>query len=128
MLQEYSSEPYLATQSSTACEATWVNNHAGCGYFVDAMTYPGASTTYGDGFNAVGGGVYAMEWASDLIKIWHFERASVPADITSGNPDPAAWGLPMGVFGGDTCDVDTYFNQMRLVINIVGAPPSLYTF
>lgn len=37
--------------------------------------------TYGNGFNAVGGGVYATEWFTNDIKIWHFARNAIPEDI-----------------------------------------------
>src|SRR6202043_1534763 len=55
-------------------------------------------TGYGDGFNTAGGGVYAMEWTSDFISIWHFSRANIPADITNGKPNPGSWPAPMGKF------------------------------
>src|SRR5438552_3186518 len=40
-----------------------------------------ASDSYGDGFNSAGGGVYAMDWQSDSIRVWHFTRANIPQDI-----------------------------------------------
>jgi hypothetical protein len=39
------------------------------------------TNTYGTGFNAASGGVYATEWTSEAIKIWHFARSAIPADI-----------------------------------------------
>ncbi|KIW07452.1 uncharacterized protein PV09_01424 [Verruconis gallopava] len=58
------------------------------------------TTTYGDGFNDIGGGVYATEWTADTISIYHFARANVPADISSGAPTPSSWGEPLAVFSG----------------------------
>ncbi|TRX93114.1 hypothetical protein FHL15_005982 [Xylaria flabelliformis] len=78
------------------------------------------STTYGDAFNAVGGGVYAMEWNSQDIKIWHFPRTAIPYDISRAPitiPDPTSWGPPQALFGGSSCDADSYFFNMSLVIN-----------
>lgn len=75
-------------------------------------------TSYGDSFNAVKGGVYAMKWDSDHISVWHFSRGKVPSDISDKNPDPSSWGLPDAIFGGDSCNVDKYFKNMSLVINI----------
>ncbi|KAG9258854.1 family 16 glycoside hydrolase, partial [Emericellopsis atlantica] len=74
--------------------------------------------TYGDSFNAVGGGVYAMQWDDEVIRVWHFARDEVPADIDAGNPDPSSWVLPQAVFGGSRCDVDGHFTDMSIVINI----------
>lgn len=90
-------------------------DNVGCGF-----TPPASDTSsYGDGFNAVGGGVYAMEWDSEYISIWHFPRGAIPADIEAKRPDPRKWGLPQSLFGGSKCNVDEYFNDMRIVLNIV---------
>lgn len=79
-------------------------------------------STYGDSFNAVGGGVYAMDWTSDAIRIWHFPRGSIPQDIVNKAPDPSGWGTPQALFGGGTglysCDVETSFANMNIVINL----------
>ncbi|CEF85685.1 unnamed protein product [Fusarium graminearum] len=89
-------------------------NNVGCGF-----NPPKSDTSsYGDGFNAVGGGVYAMEWDSEYISIWHFPRGAIPADIEAKQPDPRNWGLPQSLFGGAKCDVDKYFSDMKLVLNI----------
>ncbi|KAF5871188.1 putative glycoside hydrolase family 16 protein [Botrytis fragariae] len=42
---------------------------------------------YGTGFNAIGGGVYAMQWASTGIYVWFWPRGSIPADITAKDID-----------------------------------------
>ncbi|KAG5967750.1 hypothetical protein E4U58_002121 [Claviceps cyperi] len=89
--------------------------NVGCAYDAPAND----TSSYGDGFNAAGGGVYAMEWDSEYIKIWHFARNQIPRDIKAKKPDPRAWGLPDAIFGGDSCDVDKYFKDMSLVINII---------
>ena len=77
----------------------------------------GPSGSYGTPFNSAGGGVYAMEWTSSLIQIWFFPSSKVPADITSGNPNPAGWGLPTANFNsayGD-CDIDANFPAQTIV-------------
>ncbi|RGP78569.1 glycoside hydrolase family 16 [Fusarium longipes] len=89
-------------------------DNVGCGF-----NPPESDTSsYGDGFNAVGGGVYAMEWDSEYISIWHFPRGAIPADIEAKRPDPRKWGVPQSLFGGSKCNVDDYFSDMRLVLNI----------
>ncbi|KAI1498722.1 glycoside hydrolase family 16 protein [Biscogniauxia marginata] len=78
------------------------------------------TTSYGDAFNAGGGGVYALEWDSEDLKIWHFPRSAIPDDISFApvtNPDPSTWGPPQAIFGGSSCDPDTYFFNMSLAIN-----------
>lgn len=60
-----------------------------------------------------------MEWNEANIRIWHFPRGSIPRDIEAKEPDPDSWGQPVAIFGGNSCDVDTYFKNMRLVLNIV---------
>ncbi|KAK8128205.1 hypothetical protein PG984_009313 [Apiospora sp. TS-2023a] len=79
------------------------------------------ATSYGDSFNAEGGGIYALEWESDGLKIWHFPRSNIPSDIAFApltSPDPASWGPPQAIFGGSGCDTDSFFFNMSLVINV----------
>ncbi|KAJ4328519.1 hypothetical protein N0V84_001036 [Fusarium piperis] len=89
-------------------------DNIGCGF-----NPPSSDTSsYGDGFNAANGGVYAMEWDSEYIKIWHFPRGAIPADIEAKRPDPKTWGLPQALFGGRKCNVDEYYHDMNIVLNI----------
>jgi hypothetical protein len=81
------------------------------------------SYSFGDTFNAIGGGVYALEWTDEAIKIWHFPRTAIPDDITAKQPDPSTWGEPEALFGGSNCDVDDYFNDMSIVLNMVQTSP-----
>lgn len=81
----------------------------------------GVSTTntqnYGAGFNAIGGGVYAMQWEETGIYVWFFGRGSIPSDISSGQPDTANWGTPLASFSGSGCDFDTAFSNQNLVFD-----------
>lgn len=86
----------------------------GCGY----APPPSDETSYGESFNTAGGGIYAMQWDGDYIKVWHFDRRSIPRDIIAGKPEPGRWGRPEAVFGGPSCDVDSNFRDLSLVINI----------
>ncbi|KAI0555480.1 glycoside hydrolase family 16 protein [Xylaria curta] len=105
---------FTGTQGTTNCSLSPGN--IGCNYAAPVSD----STTYGDAFNAVGGGVYALEWNSEDIKIWHFPRTAIPKDISLAPitvPDPTTWGPPQALFGGSRCDADSYFFNMSLVIN-----------
>lgn len=77
------------------------------------------SAPYGDNFNNLGGGVYAMQMESSGVYIWFFPRDNIPADIQSGNPRTQNWGLPYVAFnGGSGCNVDSFFNNLNIVFNI----------
>jgi hypothetical protein len=74
---------------------------------------------YGNYFNLNGGGVYATLWDSTGIKIWFFQRGSIPADITAGAPNTANWGTPMVAFnGGSGCNIDSFFANNQIVFDI----------
>ena len=82
----------------------------------------GVSTTntqgYGVGFNSIGGGVYATQWTSSAIEVWFFPRNAIPADITSGNPNPSGWGQPTVTFnGGSGCNIDSFFQDEQFVFD-----------
>ncbi|EPE10453.1 glycoside hydrolase family 16 protein [Ophiostoma piceae UAMH 11346] len=100
--------------------ASTLNNGAGCG-----VTSPVNTASFGDEFNAVGGGVYALQLepgdgTDGILKIWNFERDSIPFDITDGTPDPSSWGRPVVSFeqqnGG--CEIGRIFHGQTLIINI----------
>ena len=38
---------------------------------------PGPSGSFGPGFNAAGGGTYAMEWTDQFIRTWYVSRAAL---------------------------------------------------
>ncbi|KAL2213581.1 tat pathway signal sequence [Sarocladium strictum] len=95
----------------TDCNAG--NGNLGCGQQTNN------NQNYGDGFNDVQGGVYATEWTTDFIAIWFFPRSAIPADITSGNPNPSSWGPPQARFnGGQGCNIDEHFYGHKIIFNI----------
>ncbi|KAH9951206.1 concanavalin A-like lectin/glucanase domain-containing protein [Amylocystis lapponica] len=86
-------------------------NDAGC-----AFSLPNA-TSFGEGFNNAGGGVYAMLWDSTGMKFWFFSRPDVPADITNTNPDPTSWGIPVAAFPSSICDISSHFFDQTIVLD-----------
>jgi hypothetical protein len=90
-----------------------------------------ASNTYGAGFNAAGGGVYALEWTDAAIKVWFFPRGSPIAtqlsssssSSSNGNssspPDPSTFGTPLAAFAGESssCPIDKHFANHNLVFD-----------
>ncbi|KAF1849916.1 glycoside hydrolase family 16 protein [Cucurbitaria berberidis CBS 394.84] len=86
-------------------------SNAGCG------TEASSPSSFGSPFNAAGGGVYAMEWTSQFIKMWFFPRNAIPTDLDgSGTVDPAGWGTPQANFQG-ACDFDKMFGEQRIVLD-----------
>ncbi|KAI0013493.1 glycoside hydrolase family 16 protein [Xylariaceae sp. FL0662B] len=78
----------------------------------------GDTKTLADGFNEIGGGVYAVEWTSQAINIFFFPRTTkVPDDIASGQPDPSTWGSPAATFSGPDCNIDDHFKEHQIVFD-----------
>ena len=86
------------------------NSTTGCG--VQSRSQSSAGT----GLNRLGGGVYAMEWTSQAIRVWNFPQSSVPSSIRSGAPDPGQFGEPVANFQG-SCNIDRHFAGHRIVID-----------
>ncbi|KAF7954401.1 hypothetical protein EAE96_005523 [Botrytis aclada] len=73
--------------------------------------------SYGTTFNSNGGGVYAMQWTSDVIRMWNFGPDAIPADITAGIPDPSTWDLPVFTTEGGVCDIDGLFANHKIIFD-----------
>jgi len=73
--------------------------------------------TYGTGFNANNGGVYATNFQDSAISIYFFARGSIPSDITDGSPDPSGWGTPIAQFTDSSCDIESYFTDLQIVFD-----------
>ncbi|KAG8984131.1 hypothetical protein FRB93_006710 [Tulasnella sp. JGI-2019a] len=96
--------------AETDCSANLTGNQ-GCGI---RSTNP---ASYGAGFNAIGGGVYAMLWDANGINVWFFNRTSIPKDITSEAPVPTSWGLPTARWPATTCDPNTYVHNHNAIFD-----------
>ncbi|KAG9314549.1 concanavalin A-like lectin/glucanase domain-containing protein [Chiua virens] len=96
----------------TDCSAAQ-SNDAGCG-----MRSP-SNTSFGSGFNSVNGGVYAMYWVNSVgIKVWYFQRGSIPNDITAGAPQPQNWPTPMGFWPNSTdCNIGNMFKAHSAIFD-----------
>ncbi|GAA5850479.1 hypothetical protein JCM8547_001887 [Rhodosporidiobolus lusitaniae] len=104
-----------AAYSSTDCYARAYGASSGCGIVDDVSS----SLAYGTGFNSAGGGVYAMLLdPSSGIKIWFWSRGDVPSDVESGSPEPEGWGTPVAAWGTATCDIETYFYDLKMTFDI----------
>ncbi|KAF7718578.1 Endo-1,3(4)-beta-glucanase [Penicillium ucsense] len=93
-------------------------NATGCGEDLGTVgcKVEGHEGSYGTSFNKQGGGVYAMEWTETFVKIWFFPRASIPASITSGQPDTTEFGTPMALVQ-EACDVASSFKAQSFTFD-----------
>ncbi|KAK2031366.1 hypothetical protein LX32DRAFT_500846, partial [Colletotrichum zoysiae] len=63
-------------------------------------------------FGSPEGGVYAMEWTDDAVRVWGFTHGNVPADLSK----PETFGTPS--FTTSTCAADKLFGEASLIINL----------
>ncbi|GAA5959343.1 hypothetical protein JCM8115_000081 [Rhodotorula mucilaginosa] len=75
-------------------------------------------SSYGAGFNAAGGGVFALQIAETGVSIWRWQRSQIPRDVQSGNPRPYTWGTPVAEWDGATCDTRTFIQKQMLTFDI----------
>ncbi|GAA5967336.1 hypothetical protein JCM11641_000515 [Rhodosporidiobolus odoratus] len=100
-----------STQGPTNCDYT-VNANSGCTYS-DTR-----NASYGAAFAAGGGGVFAVQLASEGISVWMFPRDQVPSDLSSDSPDPTTWGLPMANYPETSCSINQFFAPQQITLNI----------
>jgi hypothetical protein len=106
----HGSPALTGTVMNTNCSSTPSSN-TGC-TFLDT-----SNSSFGRGFATVGGGVFALLRNSNGFKIWHFERQSIPHDVSCGNPDPDSWPTPVAFLSADNCNVES-FSPQRLILDI----------
>jgi len=94
------------------CDGT-VNDNSGCA----VLEWSRAS--YGEYFDAQGGGAFATKWDENGISAWSFYRAAIPPDILAGTPNPSGWGTPAAELGPRNCSpINNYFMNMSIVFDI----------
>ncbi|KAJ9265970.1 CAZyme family GH16 [Paecilomyces variotii] len=99
----------VMTGALTADQCSVADSTSGC-------TIEGTEDSFGTGFNDVQGGVYAMEWTDDFIKIWFFQRNAIPQSIQDGKPDTSTFGTPMGNFQG-SCNMTEEFLAQTFIFD-----------
>ncbi|KAJ5195580.1 uncharacterized protein N7498_009018 [Penicillium cinerascens] len=93
-------------------------NATGCGEDLGTVgcVIEGQKGSYGTSFNKQGGGVYAMEWTEQYLKIWFFPRDYIPPSITNGDPDVSKFGTPMALVE-EGCDVANSFKAQSFIFD-----------
>lgn len=87
------------------------NDNAGCGVKAD-------DDSYGEAWNEEGGGVMAVEWRDEGIRMWQFGQGGIPGDVTDKQPNPNTWGTALADFPGTNCDIGNHFRNNSIVANI----------
>ncbi|KAL4978285.1 endo-1,3(4)-beta-glucanase xgeA [Aspergillus desertorum] len=100
---------YEMTGNMTSSECGEASGTIGC-------VVQGQQGSSGDSFNEQGGGVYAMEWQEDYLKIWYFPRSSIPESLTAGTPDTSSFGTPMAHLQG-SCNFKERFTHQKLILD-----------
>ena len=80
----------------------------------------GATSSYGSAYNTNGGGIMAMEWRDAGIRMWQFDRDSIPTDITDQNPDPSSWGTASADFPNTDCSISSHFKNQSIIGFAIG--------
>jgi hypothetical protein len=111
--------PYSGVLMTSNCDVNAPRQATNAGCLIKSPSFQ----TFGNGFNAIGSSIYAAEWTSTAISIYFFARNAIPADITSGNPDPSGWGEPRA---GD-CDIDSHLVDQKIVSCPLSIPNMLTT-
>lgn len=107
------------TCSLTDTAMTGIVNATGCGEDLGTVgcVIEGHKGSYGTSFNQQGGGVYALEWTEEHLKIWHFPRRLIPESIKRGNPDVTQFGTPMALVK-ESCDVANSFKPQSFTFDV----------
>jgi hypothetical protein len=80
----------------------------------------GPVDSLGPGFNRMGGGTFAAEWAPQQghFRTWFWPRDQEPDDIKEGAPNPETWGTPYSFFRlGLNCPKE-HFSRMQLMFDL----------
>jgi hypothetical protein len=84
--------------------------YGGCGVKLNSQS------SFGQGFNNSGGGIYATELTTDgFITIWFFLKGTEPADLINGTPDPSSWPNSDNVIKFNQCKGN--FKNLEIVLN-----------
>jgi hypothetical protein len=79
-------------------------------------SYSAPDGTFGKAFNDGGKKVIALQVEADGLKIWHFGKNEVPADIASGKPAPQSWTKKPSVhLTPKNCDFNKAWRMFHIV-------------
>lgn len=104
---------FSGSMQNTNCSTSY-NSNEGC------SVLDNSTASYGAAFASAGGGVFVAEYAEEWIKIWFITRDSVPSSLSSNATtiDTDDLGTPSAYYPSSTCDIDTYFGDQRMTLDI----------
>ncbi|KAJ7101421.1 hypothetical protein B0H15DRAFT_816070 [Mycena belliarum] len=124
-------QPTTSAANQTGTLSTVTNGVSNCtvtpatgGNTIGCVTTETKPNSFGSGFAAQGGGVFATLWDTTGIAMWYFARADVPSNIGgSAAPDPTTWGKASAWYPAASCDPTKAFGPqiITLYINVCGA-------
>lgn len=97
--------------TSTDCHGS-TDGTGGC------ETNDGRNNSFGIQFNQGHGGVYALEWTANFIRVFFLPRDSIPScndGPLGSSPDPSKWDRPTAYLRG--CDFDAYFHGLHMIFD-----------
>ncbi|KAF9741126.1 hypothetical protein PMIN02_011262 [Paraphaeosphaeria minitans] len=102
----------LVPEKSTNCH--WASNgpsSQGCSFHAEEGTF---NQPFNDQYKVI-----ALQVERERIRIWHFKKNEVPADLNSANPSPDAWTkAPTVHITPKSCDFHKAFQRFHIIINI----------
>lgn len=109
------SASFTGSVTTPDCDVAATTSNSGC-----SISAPVGSNSFGSGFNAAGGGVYAAEWSTEGFNIWFWSaanQASYPSSLLTDSPNPTEFGTPVAQFTGSSCDYSKSFYNMSIIFN-----------
>ncbi|XWW99257.1 hypothetical protein V2A60_007266 [Cordyceps javanica] len=76
------------------------------------------------------GGIQALEWTKDTIKLYTWQIGNAPKNIGSDNPDTSSWGTPSVQLSSPGCDTSKAFGNQTILFTLplCGDPPGKHQF
>ncbi|KAI0342297.1 hypothetical protein BDW22DRAFT_1330594 [Trametopsis cervina] len=115
---------------------TGINSGADCGTGSGCVVRQTEPNSYGSGFAAAGGGVWATQFDVSGIYMWFWSRPNIPASLSNANStssiDITQWGTPSASFPANPqCNLTQFFTPQQIVIDITlcgdwAGVPSIY--
>ncbi|KAM3429226.1 hypothetical protein MY4824_008373 [Beauveria thailandica] len=76
-------------------------------------------------WGAPDGGIQALEWTNDTIKLYTWQIGKAPKNIDSDTPDTSSWGTPTVQLSSPRCDTSRAFGNQTILFTLpfCGNPP-----